>query len=221
MYVCMHVCIYIYLCVYIFICMYVCMNMRTTSRAYCALPLVGGACSALVHLLWILGAWCPDFSAPLPTCSACWVLTLFAHCVAMPGSVASEGIRWQSPLACAATLPFVCAVFASIFSLAIRTWCPYCHTSFATRDAIWISTALTSFVAICSLLLHLLAHRERTLRASIVSFPYAPDLGNALMTRKAPSPFLFHFPVWEITGRQHPPAIKALAIGVCNRRLKT
>ena len=39
------------------------MNMQTTSRAYCALPLVGGACSALVHLLWILGGWCPDFSA--------------------------------------------------------------------------------------------------------------------------------------------------------------
>ena len=107
--------------------MSVCMNMRITSRAYCALPLVSGACSALVHLLWILGAWCPDFSAPLPACSACWVLTLFAHCVAMPGSVASEGIRWQSPLACAATLPFVCAVFASIFSLAIRTWCPLSH----------------------------------------------------------------------------------------------
>ena len=200
--------------------MYVCMNMRTTSRAYRALPLVGGACSALVHLLWRLGVSCPDFSAPLPTCSACWVLTLFAHCVAMPGSVASEGIRWQSPLACAATLPFVCAVFASIFSLAIRTWCPYCHTSFATRDAVWISTAFTSFVAICSLLLHLLAHLALTLRAVIVSFFYALTYGKALTTPKAPSDFPLHLPASEITGRQHLPAFPALAIGVCDRRPK-
>ena len=194
--------------------------MRTTSRAYRALPLVGGACSALVHLLWILGVWCPDFSAPLPTCSACWVLTLFAHCVAMPGSVASEGIRWQSPLACAATLPFVCAAFASIFSLAIRTWCPYCHTCFATRDAVWISTTFTSFIAICALLLLLLAHRHLTQGAFIPSFPYALDFGNALMTRNAPNLSSINRAPREITGRQHPPAVKALAIGVCSRRHK-
>ena len=96
--------------------MYVGMNMRTTSRAYRALPLVGGACSALVHLLWRLGASCPDFSAPLPTCSACWVLTLFAHCVAIPACTVIESRRWQTFQAYCA-LPLVFGAFRALVHL--------------------------------------------------------------------------------------------------------
>ena len=119
---------------------------RQPFQTFCALPLgclALLACRAHVHMIWNPWVWCPDISALLPTCSACWMLAFFANCVASLLCILIESIEWFQ----------LVALRTLLFTKLTRCTCPrflYFHTVLASLgsglvavSARWITTSGT------------------------------------------------------------------------------